>query len=184
MPTPAGVTDLLAAWSNGDSEALSRLMPLVYRELQQVAQNYLRVERPNHSLQPAALVHEAYERLAGTDRTRWQGRAHFFAVAAQTMRRVLVDHARKRQADRRGGGAVRISFEAAVGDRRDVDVLSIDAALATLTNLDPRQGRIVELRYFGGLSVEEAAKELGISAATVKREWAVARAWLFRKMTR
>ena len=185
MPTPARVTDLLAAWSNGDRDALSRLLPLVYGELQQVARRYLRAERPNHTLQPTALVHEAYEKLVGQDRTQWQNRAHFFAIAAEIMRRILVDHARKGQVGKRGGGAVRVALEesAAVEDRRDVEVLSLDELLTSLTKLDPRQARIVELRYFGGLSIEETAKALEISPATVKREWTVARAWLFRKMT-
>ena len=185
MPTFAKVTDLLVAWGNGDGDALRRLLPLVYGELQHLAGRYLRAERANHTLEPAALVHEAYERLAGNDRMHLQNRAHFFAIAAETMRRVLVDHARKRCAARRGGGAVRVTLDesAAVGEREDVDVLSLDEALTALTQLDATHGRIVELRYFGGLSIEETAKALGSSPATVKREWTMARAWLFRKMT-
>ena len=186
LKTPARVSDLLTAWGNGDRDALARLLPLVYEELQQVARRYLRAERPNHTLEPAALVHEAYEKLVGQDHMQWQNRAQFFAVAAQTMRRVLVDHARKRGAARRDGAVVRVTLEesAAVGDRRDVDVLSLDEALTSLTQVDATQGRIVELRYFGGLSIEETARALGSSPATVKREWTVARAWLFRQMTR
>jgi RNA polymerase sigma-70 factor, ECF subfamily len=161
-------------------------VPLVYDELRVLARRCLRRERHDHTLEPTALVHEAYARLIDQNQVAWQGRAHFFAVAAQTMRRILVDHARKRQAARRGGGGLRMSLDGAVvsGERRDVDILALDHALTGLTALDATQCRIVELRYFAGLTIEETAEALGSSPATVKREWAIARAWLQREMTR
>jgi RNA polymerase sigma factor (TIGR02999 family) len=182
----ASVTNLLTAWSAGDQRALTALVPLVYDELRELARRLLRYERPGHTLQPTALVHEAYARLIDHDRVQWQGRAHFFAVAAQTMRRVLVEHARKRHAVRRGGDALRVTLDEtlASADRDDVEVIALDRALHALSALDPTQERIVELRYFGGLTIEETAAVLGSSPATVKREWAVARAWLRREITR
>ena len=182
----ASVTNLLTAWSAGDQRALTALVPLVYDELRELARRLLRYERPGHTLQPTALVHEAYARLIDHDRVQWQGRAHFFAVAAQTMRRVLVEHARKRHAVRRGGDALRVTLDEtlASADRDDVEVIALDRALHALRALDPTQERIVELRYFGGLTIEETAAVLGSSPATVKREWAVARAWLRREITR
>ena len=185
MSSSANVTDLLAAWSGGDERALKTLVPLVYDELLALARQFLRRERRDHTLQPTALVHEAYARLVGGERVDWRGRTHFFAVAAQTMRRVLVDHARKRHAARRGGAGLRVTLDESVAsaDRNDVEVIALDRALRALSALDPVQERIVELRYFGGLTIEEAAQVLGSSPATVKREWSIARAWLHREMT-
>jgi RNA polymerase sigma factor (TIGR02999 family) len=186
MASASKVTDLLVAWSGGDRGALNTLVPLVYDELRELARRFLRQERVGHTLQPTALVHEAYARLIDQDRVHWQGRTHFFAVAAQTMRRVLVDHARKRHAARRGGPALRVTLDdsLAPADRRDVDLIALEEALTALGEVDARHARIVELRYFGGLSIEEAAEELSISPATVKRDWTLARAWLRREMTR
>lgn len=186
MSPPAKVNELLAAWGKGDDGALTTLLPLVYDELRQLARRQLRGERNGHTLQPTALVHEAYARLVDQDSVQWQGRTHFFAVAAQTMRRVLVDHARKRHAAKRGGHAIQITLDAtlAVADRRDVDVIALDDALNALATLDATQAKLVELRYFSGLGIEETAKVLGISSATVRREWATAKAWLYREMTK
>jgi RNA polymerase sigma-70 factor (ECF subfamily) len=174
------ITQLLIEWNNGRNGALQDLLPLVYGELRRLAAQRLRRERPDHTLQPTALVHEAYIRLVDQRRVRWENRAHFYGVAAHVMRRILVDRARARKADKRGGGWERVTL---VGDKtpnggRDVDVLSLDDALQRLAALDPQQERIVELRYFGGLTLEETAEVIGISTATVKREWAIARAWL------
>ena len=186
MSSPANVNDLLVAWSKGDEGALTTLLPLVYDELRQLARRQLRGERDGHTLQPTALVHEAYARLVDQESVQWQGRTHFFAVAAQTMRRILVDHARKRHAAKRGGQPIQITLDAtlAVADRRDVDVIALDDALNALAILDTTQAKLVELRYFSGLGIEETAKVLGISPATVKREWSTARAWLYREMTK
>jgi RNA polymerase sigma factor (TIGR02999 family) len=186
VPSAGKITELLRAWSGGDERALAKLVPLVYDDLRQLARRSLRREQPGHTLQPTALVHEAYARLLDQNRVEWRNRTHFFAVAAQTMRRVLVDHARKRKASRRGGGDLRLSLDEALaaGHDRDVDLVSLDHALRGLTAIDAVQGRIVELRYFGGLTIEEAAEVLSISPATVKRDWTVARAWLYREMTR
>ena len=186
MFSPGTVTDLLVAWNGGEAEALTKLVPLVYEELRNIARRRLRRERQGHTLEPTALVHEAYARLIDQNRVRWQNRAHFFAVAGQTMRRILVDHARRRHAARRGGHGLRLSLDETVasGDRRDVDLIALDDALNGLTELDASQARIVELRYFGGLSIEETGEVLSISAATVKRDWSVAKAWLYRRMTR
>jgi len=174
------ITKLLIDWNRGRAGALEDLLPLVYGELRRIAAQRLRHERPDHTLQPTALVHEAYIRLVDQRRVRWQNRAHFYGIAAQIMRRILVDRARARGADKRGAGWQRISL---AGDKtpaaaRDVDVLAIDHALRRLAALDPQQERIVELRYFGGLTIEEAAEVIGISTATLKREWAIAKAWL------
>jgi RNA polymerase sigma factor (TIGR02999 family) len=176
----AKITQLLIEWNDGRDAALEDLLPLVYGELRRLASRKLRRERPDHTLQPTALVHEAYIRLIDQRRVRWQNRAHFYAVAAQVMRRILVDRARARAADKRGAGWQRVTL---VGDKasagsRDVDVLSLDDALRRLAAFDPQQERIVELRYFGGLTLDETAEVIGISIATVKREWAIARAWL------
>jgi RNA polymerase sigma factor (TIGR02999 family) len=177
---------LLVAWGKGDDRALAKLVPLVYEELRQLARRHLRGERQGHTLQPTALVHEAYGRLVDGDRIQWRGRTHFFAVAAQTMRRVLVDHARKRHAAKRGGEGIRITLDdsRAVADRRDVDVIALDDALNGLATLDATQAKLVELRYFSGLGIEETAESLGVSPATVKREWSAAKAWLYREMTK
>jgi len=180
------VTELLAAWSGGDRTALDRLMPIVQSELRRLARSYLRGERSNHTLQTTALVNEAYLRLVGQQRVEWQDRAHFFGIAAQMMRRILVDHARRKQSQKRGADATRVSLneEIDAGPDAGVDVLALDEALEALGKLDARQARVVELRFFGGLSVEETAAALDISTATVKREWVTARAWLFRRLSR
>jgi len=181
---PSGVTELLRRWNSGDREAMDRLMPIVYDELRRLAAGYLKGERPGHTLQPTALVHEAYLRLVRQDRVEWQNRAHFFGIAASMMRRVLVDHARRRQAEKRDAGGFRLTlqlgeaFEAA----RDPELLELDQALGRLERLDADQARVVELRFFGGLTVEETAVVLGISTATVKREWRTAKAFLRREM--
>lgn len=179
------ITVCLKAWSDGDCEAADRLMLLVYDEMRRLAASYLRWQRSDHTLQPTALVHEAYMKLIDVSQFDWQDRAHFFAVAAQTMRNILVDHARRVAADKRGGEAQKIALGDAVGfsnERQDVDLLALDEALQKLAQQDEQQSRIIELRFFGGLTVEETAKVLKISPATVKREWATARAWLFRQM--
>ena len=184
-PAPTDVTRRLAEWSRGDQHALAELMPLVYDELRRLADSYLRRERPDHTLQPTALVHEAYLRLV--DQTvELQNRAHFFGVAAQVMRCILVDHARAHQAAKRGGGAHKLSLDevAELAEGQAVDLIALDDALKALAALDPQQSRVVELRYFGGLTVEEAAEVLGVSPATVKRDWTTARAWLHREISK
>lgn len=182
--SPEAVTAVLQAWSQGDAAARDRLIPLVYDDLRRLAARQLRRERPSHTLQPTALVHEAYLRLLGQKDVVWENRAQFFGIASQMMRRILVDHARGRQAAKREGARLRVTLDeaAAVAGERDVDLVLLDQALDELSALDPRQGRIVELRFFGGLSIEETAEALGISPATVKREWPVAKAWLHRRM--
>jgi len=179
------VTRLLRAWGNGDDQARDDLVPLVYAELRSRAAAYLRGERKDHTLQPTALVHEAYLRLNEQDRVSWQNRAHFFGLAARMMRRVLVDHARRRRAIRHGGAGVRVSLSDGVGavPPLDCDLILLDQALGELAALDARQAQIVELRYFGGLSEQEAATHLEISRATAKRDWQTARFWLYRRMT-
>lgn len=178
------ITVFLKAWSGGNREAADRLMMLVYSELRKLAASYLRGQRSNHTLQPTALVHEAYMKLIDVSQVDWQDRAHFFAVAAQTMRHILVDHARAVAADKRGGGAHKIALDEAVSfsDEQDIDLIALDEALQKLARQDEQQSRIIELRFFGGLTVEETAEVLKISPATVKREWATARAWLYRQM--
>jgi RNA polymerase sigma factor (TIGR02999 family) len=178
------VTALLHAWSQGDREALDRLMPLVYEELKRMAHRYLARERPGHGLQTTALVHDAYLKLVDQSRAQWQNRAQFFGVAAQLMRRILVDNARARDAAKRGAGAAPLSLDQAptLAAEPEQDLVGLDDALTRLTKLDPRQGRIVELRFFGGLSIEEAAEVLSLSPATIKREWAMAKAWLYREL--
>jgi RNA polymerase sigma factor (TIGR02999 family) len=179
------VTELLGKWRAGDADALSRLLPVVYQELRRVAGSYLRRERSDHTLQSTALVHEAYLRLAGPNAPEWRNRAHFFGVAANLMRQILVEHARARHAEKRGGHAVKLSLDEAsdVPMAVDVDVLALDEAMQQLAQMDARQAQIVELRFFGGLSVEGSAEVLGISPATVKRDWTSARAWLYREMS-
>jgi RNA polymerase sigma factor (TIGR02999 family) len=180
------VTALLLAVSQGETKARDELIERVYDELRELARRQLRRERGEHTLQPTALVHEIYQRLIDQDRVEWRNRAHFFAVAAVLMRRVLVDHARRSGAQRRGGGAQKIALTeeiAAAPGGLDVDVLALDAALEELTTFDPGQARIVELRFFGGLSVEETAEAVGVSRATVMRDWAMARAWLHQRLT-
>jgi RNA polymerase sigma factor (TIGR02999 family) len=181
------VTQLLLNWGNGDRAALDALAPVVYDELRRLAHAYLRRERPDHTLQGTALVNEAYLRLVDQRNVHWQNRAHFFGVAAQMIRRILVDHARGHQAAKRGAGAAKLSLDDALavsGTGQDVNLVNLDEALKTLHDLDERQARIVELRYFTGLSIEETAEVVGISPATVKREWTSARAWLFRELSR
>jgi RNA polymerase sigma factor (TIGR02999 family) len=179
------VSDLLRAWGRGDLRARDDVLPLVYRELRKRAARYLRQERPDHTLQPTALVHEAYLRLVGQDRIAWQNRAQFYGIAAQMMRRILVDHARARKAAKRPGGALKVSFDDRIGATvpRTWDLLALDEALNKLQNLDPRLSQIVELRYFAGLSEEAVAEVMAISRRTVTREWQTARAWLYRQLT-
>jgi len=178
------VTRILRAWGKGDQQALEKLMPVVYGELRRLAQHYLRRERPDHTLQATALVHEAYLRLVDQRAVTWQNRAHFFGVAAQLMRRILVDHARRHHAAKRGGTALKVSLNDVVlaAEERAEDLVALDDALNRLAAMDPRQGRVVELRLFGGLTVEETAEVLRISPATVKREWTTAKAWLSREI--
>jgi RNA polymerase sigma factor (TIGR02999 family) len=177
---------LLHAWAQGDVRARDDLLPLVYRELKRRAAAYLRHERPDHTLQPTALVHEAFLRLVGQDRVAWQNRGHFFGIAAQMMRRILVDHARAHQRAKRPGAAIRVECDEAVAitEPRDCELLLLDRALEELGTRDSLQARIVELRYFGGLTEQEVAEVLAMSRATVTREWQTARAWLYRRMTR
>lgn len=180
------VTQLLISYGKGDKEALERLLPLVYRELRRLAGGMMKREKPSHTLQPTALVHEAYFRLVDQKQAQLQNRAHFFAVSAQLMRRILIDHARAKKAAKRGGSKIQISFNDAIKfeDGKDPDLVSLDYALEKLTKLDERQGRVVELRYFGGLSIEETAKVLETSPATVKRDWKLAKAWLYRELSK
>jgi RNA polymerase sigma factor (TIGR02999 family) len=183
---PLEVTQLLNAWCDGSEEALDQLVPLVYEELHRLARQCMRGERPGHTLQTTELVNEAYVRLVDWKNVRWQNRAHFFGVAAQTMRRVLVDFARARAAVKRGGGVREVSLgeAASVSIERGEDFVALDDALGRLTAIDVRKGRIVELRFFGGMSVEETAEVLKISPRTVMREWSVAQAWLHRELGR
>jgi len=176
------VTDLLLSWRQGDAAALDRLVPLVYDELRRVARRRLQREPPGHALQATALVHEVYLRLVDVNRLTLKNRTHFFAVAARLMRQILVDHARRKRADKRGGGATMVSLDDASPAAKppSVDVLALDQALDALSALDARQSGVVELRFFGGLDIEETAEALAISPATVEREWALAKAWLYR----
>jgi RNA polymerase sigma factor (TIGR02999 family) len=177
---PHEVTQLLVAWSNGDKTARDQLMPLVHTELCRLAHHYMSRERPGHTLQTTALVNEAYLRLVDQDKMRWENRAHFFGIAARLMREILVDHARSRQAAKRGGAQVRLSLSEVdhIASRPDVNLIALDEALSRLEAIDPQKSRIIELRYFGGLAIEETAEVIGISPATVKRDWSMARAWL------
>ena len=179
------VTRLLARWREGDADARDALVDRVYGELRRVAGRRLRGERADHSLSPTALIHETFIRLADRPVVDWQDRAHFFAVASNLMRRILVDHARARRAEKRGGGRRRVTLsvaEAMAEGESDLDLMALDEALDRLSALDPRQGRIVELRFFAGLSIEETAEVLQVSSGTVKREWRVARAWLYHAL--
>jgi len=178
------VSTLLRAWSDGDQTALDRLTPIVYNELHRLARRYMRRERPGHSLQTSALVNEAYMRLVDYKHMHWQDRAHFFAVSAQVMRRILVEHARRRN-EKRGAGVPHVSLEevAVIGGDGDVDLVALDRAMDALMRIDRRKVQIVEMRFFGGLSVEETAEVLEISPITVKRDWRAARAWLYRELT-
>jgi RNA polymerase sigma factor (TIGR02999 family) len=181
---PEEITQLLIAWNQGDQSARDELMPLIYQELRRLARGYLRRERPNHTLQPTALVHEAFLRLVDQDRVNWQNRAHFFGIAARLMRQILINHAEARMAAKRGGSAERVSLSQVdkVAEGQEVDLIALDEALRNLENIDPLQSRIVELRYFSGLTIEEIAEVMNISTATVKREWSTARAWLRREL--
>jgi RNA polymerase sigma factor (TIGR02999 family) len=186
QPTSTQVTELLLRWSEGDVDAREQLVPLVYDELRRLARHYLAAQRNNHTLQSTALVHEAYLRLIEHKSVRWDNRVHFFAVAAQLMRRILVDHARMKHAQKRGGNCMTLQLdeEVASSSQREVNLVALDDALDSLAKLDERQCRLVELRFFGGLSIDEASRALEISPATVKREWATARLWLLREMSR
>ncbi|MEW6207805.1 MAG: sigma-70 family RNA polymerase sigma factor [Acidobacteriota bacterium] len=183
-PSPNEVSQMLLDWRNGDRDALNRLMPLVYDELRRLAHRYMNRRFAGQTLQTTALVHEAYIRLVGQDQVVWQNRSHFFAVCAQVMRNLLVDRARSRQAEKHGGGARQVSLDEAdvISPEKQIDLLALDEALDKLASLDPRKSRIVEMRYFGGMSVEETAEVLDISPITVKREWLKARAWLYHQM--
>ena len=180
------LTQLLLAWSDGDQAAFEQLVPLIYEELRRLARRYMARERAGHTLQTTALVNEAYLRLIDAQRVHWQNRAHFFAVSAQVMRRILVDFARARRNLKRGGGAAQVSLDEAlvVSPERGADLLALDEALCRLADLSPRQSRVVELRYFGGLNEEEVAEVLKVSPRTVRSDWSLARAWLRRELSR
>ncbi|MFY9556406.1 MAG: sigma-70 family RNA polymerase sigma factor [Blastocatellia bacterium] len=184
-PSPKSITELLIEWRDGDQTALNRLIPLVYEELHRLARYYMRRERPGHTLQSGALVNEAYLRLVDHKGMRWQNRAHFYAVASQAMRRVLVDHARSRHYAKRGGGTQVVTIDQAEGvfQKQAADLIALDEALTDLSTIDPRKSRIVEMRYFGGMTVEETAEVLGIAPVTVMREWSTAKAWLLRAIS-
>ena len=184
---PEDITKMLKQWGGGDRDALDRIMPVVYDELRRIAKRNSRRERPDNSLQPTALVNEVYIRLVDQRGMDWQSRAHFFGIAARIMRQVLVDRARERNAAKRGGGDYKLDLTdvSDVPDEgRRLDLLALDRVLDALASFDPQQSRIVELKFFGGLSIEETAEVMGISAATVKREWALARSWLFRELSK
>lgn len=185
-PAPQDVTRLLVAWGNGDQAALDELMPLVYRELHRLAHRHLGRERGCHTLQTTALVHEAYLRLIDQKEAQWQNRAQFFAVSATLMRRILVDRARARRYQKRGGGAQQVTFDEAlqVSDERAAEVVALDEALTALAEFDERKSRMVELRFFGGLSIDEAAEVLGVSPGTVMRDWTLAKTWLQREINK
>ena len=180
------MTRLLVNWSQGDRDALEQLTPMVYGELRRLAARYLRRERPGHTLQSTAVVNEAWLRLIDQHSVRWQNRAHFFGVAAQLIRRILVDHARSRHAAKRGADAAKVSLDEAIGApaQRDLNLVALDDALEGLARFDPQQARIVELKFFTGLTVEEIAEVVHVSPATVKRDWTAAKAWLYREMSR
>ena len=186
MPSTHHTTQLLIAWSNGDQAALDELTPLVYKELHRLAKSYMARERADHTLQTSALVNEAFIRLIDWKNVQWQNRAHFFAVSAQLMRRILVDFARSRNYAKREGGAHKVSLDetAIVSQRRSKDLVALDDALTALAALDERQSRVVELRFFGGLSLEEIAEALQVSVGTVRRDWSLARAWLHRELSK
>ena len=183
-PSPKEVTQLLIDWSNGDRAALDRLMPLVYEELRRLANRYMRRERAGHTLQTTALINEAYLRLIDQQNVPWQNRAHFFAISAQLMRRTLVDHARSHASAKRGGSALRVSLNEVAVSSREVaaEVVALDEALERLAVIDLRKSQVVELRYFGGLSIEETAEVLGVTPMTVTRDWKTAKAWLHHEV--
>jgi RNA polymerase sigma factor (TIGR02999 family) len=184
MPSMREITGLLVAWSNGDQEALDKLTPLVYQELHRLAEHYLKGERPGHTLQTTALVNEVYLRLIDWKNVRWQNRAHFFGVSAQLMRHILVKFARDRLAAKRGGDAIQVSLSEAANaaSAQNLDLVVLDDALNALASLDPRQSQVIEMRFFGGLSIEETAEALKVSPATVRRDWSLAQAWLRREL--
>jgi len=187
MPSPSkDITAILGEWGRGDASALDALVPLVYGDLRRLAAYYLRRERPDHTLQPTALVHEVYLRLAGQAPVNWEGRTQFFAIAARLIRQVLVQHARRHRAAKRGGAGRGLSVTGVDGlsERRPVELLALDDALRALSSVDPQKGRIVELRFFAGLTVEEVAGLLGVAPITVKREWRLTKAWLRRELTK
>jgi RNA polymerase sigma factor (TIGR02999 family) len=179
------ITRLLLAWREGEPSALDRLMPMVYEELRRLASAYMRRQRPGHSLQTVDLVNEAYMRLVDSSRVNWQDRNHFYAIASQIMRRLLVDSARKRNSQKRGGGHAQITLDdnLEIAGGSGTDLVALDEAMKRLAVLNPRQSRIIELRYFGGLTEEETAEVLGVSSRTIRRDWTIARAWLFRELT-
>jgi RNA polymerase sigma-70 factor (ECF subfamily) len=180
------VTQLLLKWSNGSQEAFGDLLPLVYKELQKIAHRYLSRERSSNTLQTTALVHEAYLKLIDQNRVQWQNRAHFFGIAAQAMRRILVDNARQRLADKRGAGAEKVALDEGlvdISDERAGSLIDLDEALQKLAEIDAQKSQLVELRYFGGLSIEETAEVLGVSIATVNRQWRTAKAWLYKEIS-
>jgi RNA polymerase sigma factor (TIGR02999 family) len=185
-PPPGEVTLLLLEWGSGNAAAMERLVPLIYEELRSMAARYLRRENPGHTLQPTALVHEAYLKLVDQKRVHWKNRAHFYGVAAQAMRRILLDHARSRDAAKRGGGRTRVAVSDTPGGAqpREIDLIALDQALNRLSALDGEQARIVELRYFGGLTIDETAEVVGVSTATIERDWRSARAWLHQELQR
>jgi RNA polymerase sigma-70 factor, ECF subfamily len=185
-PSPNEITERLIAWGAGDRAALDHLLPVIYQELRRMAGNYLRQESPGHTLQPTALVHEAWLRLIDQTRVNWQNRAQFFGVAAQMMRRILVDHAKTKRREKRGGDAVKLPLDDVINlsSERAADLLALDDALDELRRIDERKSRVVELRYFGGFGVEETAQILGVSPETVMRDWKVARAWLYQQIRR
>ena len=186
MPATQNVTAMLRDWTNGDQEALDKLIPVVYDELRRQAARYLREERPGHTLQTTALIHEAYLRLINQHNVEWKDRAHFYAIAARLMRQILVDHARKRQAAKRGGSDIKVPLEEemVISPERNMDLVALDEALTRLAGIDPQQSRIVEMRYFSGLSTEETAEVMGVSSRTVKRDWNVAKAWLRQEISK
>jgi RNA polymerase sigma-70 factor (ECF subfamily) len=179
---PEGITQLLINWRNGDNAALDQLMPLVYEELRRLARGFMRKERRDHTLQTSALINEAYLRLVDQDETNWQNRAHFLAVAAQIMRHILIDHARGYRYEKRGAGAQRVGLDEAMvfSEERAAELVALDEALTSLATVDPRKSRIIELRFFGGLNIDETAEVMELSPTTVQREWRAARAWLRR----
>ncbi|MEO6969456.1 MAG: sigma-70 family RNA polymerase sigma factor [Chthoniobacterales bacterium] len=182
--TPPEITQLLANWSAGDADAAAHLMPAVYAELRRLARQYLQRERGDHTLQPTALVHEAYLRFAGQKQAQWKNRAQFFAVASQLMRRILVDHARAHRAEKRGGDLQKIELDETLlsPEERAANLVALDDALTELAAIDARKSRVVELRFFGGLTVEETAEAMGLNSATVRRDWTFAKAWLHRAL--
>lgn len=185
---PEEITQLLQGWQAGDRQALDALLPIVHKELRRLAHHYLRRERPDHTLQSSALVNEAYLRLVGMDSPQWEGRAHFFGIAARMMRQILVDYARRHRAGKRGSGAEALSLDETillpVGQDKSLDVIALDDALQALAQFDARKAKVVELRFFGGLNFDETAEVLNVAAVTVQRDWSTARAWLRRELRR